>query len=92
MSKEQVLEQLATKSQVDELFCVVLHNDEVHTFDEVIDCLIKYCKHSPEQATQCTYLVHYKGQCEVKTGGVEQLKAPYLALLDYGLDVSLKKA
>ena len=40
---------------------LVLHNDEDHTFDYVIETLIEICEHTTEQAEQCTYLVHYKG-------------------------------
>jgi ATP-dependent Clp protease adaptor protein ClpS len=47
---------------------LTLHNDELHTFEYVIESLIEVCKHDMEQAEQCTYLVHYKGKCDVKKG------------------------
>ena len=52
---------------------IVLYNDDVNTFDHVIDTLVRVCKHTPEQAEQCSILVHYKGKCTVKTGGYEEL-------------------
>ncbi|MGM5629746.1 ATP-dependent Clp protease adaptor ClpS [Apibacter raozihei] len=64
---------------------IVLHNDDVNTFDFVIDSLIEVCGHSLEQAQQCTYLVHYKGKCEVKTGSLEDLIPMNNALLRRGL-------
>jgi ATP-dependent Clp protease adaptor protein ClpS len=53
---------------------LILHNDEVHSFDYVIDALIEICEHGYEQATQCTLITHYKGKCDVKKGGFEALK------------------
>lgn len=52
---------------------LVVFNDEVNTFDHVIDTLIDVCKHTPEQAEQCTLLIHYKGKCTVKNGSWEEL-------------------
>lgn len=64
---------------------IILHNDEVNTFDFVIECLIEICEHTLEQAQQCTFLVHYKGKCEVKTGSLEKLIPLNNALLRKGL-------
>jgi ATP-dependent Clp protease adaptor protein ClpS len=54
-------------------YCIVLYNDDVNTFDHVISCLVRYCKHTPEQAEQCAVLVHFKGKCPVKQGSSEEL-------------------
>ena len=64
---------------------LVLHNDDVNTFDFVIECLMEICKHTLEQAEQCTILVHYKGKCTVKTGAMEVLKPMHEKLLSRGL-------
>ena len=53
---------------------LILHNDDYHTFDYVIDALITVCEHEVEQAVQCTYLVHHKGKADVKKGSYEYLK------------------
>jgi ATP-dependent Clp protease adaptor protein ClpS len=53
---------------------LILYNDDYHTFDYVIQALIDVCKHNTEQAEQCTFLVHYKGKCDVKKGSVNVLK------------------
>jgi ATP-dependent Clp protease adaptor protein ClpS len=53
---------------------LVLHNDDYHTFEYVIDALISICNHNEEQAVQCTYLVHYKGKADVKKGTYTDLK------------------
>jgi ATP-dependent Clp protease adaptor protein ClpS len=68
---------------------LLLINDEYNSFDHVIDCLIKYCKHSLEQAEQCAILTHYKGKCEIKRGTISQLQDVYFALLDCGLSVKM---
>lgn len=65
----------------DELYKLVLWNDDVNTFDFVIESLIEVCGHTLEQAEQCTILVHYKGKCTVKTGSLEVLKPMHEKLL-----------
>ena len=68
---------------------IVLFNDDVNTFDHVINCLIKYCNHTNEQAEQCAILVHYKGKCTVKTGALSELKPQCEALLENGLSAQI---
>lgn len=69
---------------------LVLYNDDVNTFDFVIDSLIEVCQHSVIQAEQCTWLVHYKGKCEVKTGSYKYLEPMCTALLDRGLSAEIE--
>jgi ATP-dependent Clp protease adaptor protein ClpS len=69
---------------------VVLYNDDVNSFDFVIECLIKICKHEPIQAEQCTYLVHYSGKCAVKSGPFTELKPIQKALGEKGLTASIE--
>lgn len=68
---------------------IILHNDDVNTFDFVIDSLIQVCEHTLEQAEQCTWLVHYKGKCTVKTGELKDLKPRCSKLLQLGLSAEL---
>ena len=68
----------------------MLFNDDVNTFDFVIDQLVKYCKHQPIQAEQCAYIVHYNGKCHVKKGSFEELKPICTALLDKGLTAEIQ--
>ena len=68
---------------------IILHNDDVNTFDHVIRCLIRICDQTAEQAEQCAYLVHYHGKCVVKTGAYEDLKPRCLLLLEEGLSAEL---
>jgi ATP-dependent Clp protease adaptor protein ClpS len=70
-------------------YVLILHNDDVHDFNFVIDSLIEVCDHEIVQAEQCTYLVHYGGSCDVKKGKYDVLKEMYDGLIDKGLIVSL---
>lgn len=77
------------KQLVDE-YEIVLYNDDVHTFDFVIDALVEVCDHDAIQAEQCTMIVHYKGKCAVKKGTYEELKPRCSALLDRGLSAEIE--
>ncbi|GAA5101415.1 hypothetical protein GCM10023210_41160 [Chryseobacterium ginsengisoli] len=79
--KRQYEEEVLVLDDTDEVYKLVLHNDDVHTFDYVIDSLIEVCKHTLEQAEQCTILVHFKGKCTVKTGSIDILKPMHEKLL-----------
>lgn len=83
--KRQYEEDVLVLELEDEVYKLVVHNDDVNTFDFVIMCLINICEHTPEQAEQCTMLIHYKGKCTVKTGALEKLKPMHQALLGKGL-------
>ncbi len=68
---------------------IVLYNDDVNTFDFVIDSLVTVCDHTLEQAEQCTILVHYKGKCAVKTGEYKDLEPRCSKLLELGLSAEI---
>ena len=68
---------------------IILYNDEVNTFDHVIECLIKICEHTSLQAEQCAYLVHFKGTCGVKSGTLKFLTPRCSALLEAGLSAEI---
>ena len=51
-----------------EVHSLVVFNDDVNTFDWVINTLMEVCDHAPEQAEQCTLIIHFKGKCSVKEG------------------------
>jgi ATP-dependent Clp protease adaptor protein ClpS len=68
---------------------LIVFNDEVNTFDHVINTLIRVCKHSNEQAQQCTLIIHFKGKCTVKTGPIEKLKSACQGILDAGIQAEI---
>lgn len=69
---------------------IILHNDDVNTFDHVITCLMEICGHDALQAEQCAYIVHYVGKCSVKRGTFDQLEPQCTALLDRGLSADIE--
>ena len=69
---------------------LVVHNDEVNTFEWVIQSLVEICNHNPLQAEQCSLLIHYKGKASVKEGELEELKALKDGLTDRGLSVTIE--
>jgi ATP-dependent Clp protease adaptor protein ClpS len=68
---------------------LILYNDDVHTFDYVIQALMEVCDHDYIQASQCTIITHYKGKCEIKHGVLANLKAMKLALLEKDLTTTI---
>lgn len=68
---------------------LILFNDDVNTFDFVIETLIEVCEHDPISAEQCTIIVHFKGKCAVRSGDLEVLKPMYKEMLNRGLTVSI---
>ena len=69
---------------------LILWNDEVNSFDFVIDSLIEVCGHSPEQAETCTWIAHFKGKCPVKSGSFDELKPLYSELTNRKLTVEIR--
>ncbi|MGY8927377.1 MAG: ATP-dependent Clp protease adaptor ClpS [Flavobacteriales bacterium] len=69
---------------------LIVYNDDVNSFDHVIESLIKVCKHDNLQAEQCTWLVHYKGKCQVKRGEYSELEPQCTALLDLGITAEIE--
>ena len=57
-----------SKKQISNSYSLVLYNDDVNTFDHVINCLIRICQHDVVQAEQCAWLVHNRGKCNIKSG------------------------
>ncbi|WP_395053622.1 ATP-dependent Clp protease adaptor ClpS [Flavobacterium sp.] len=86
---EKIQEDVAVLEAVDINNEIVLFNDDVNTFDHVIETLIKVCEHTAEQAEQCAILVHYKGKCTVKTGSFDELKPKCSSLLEAGLSAEI---
>lgn len=89
MTKEKTQESTDVVEQEVNQHEIILFNDDIHTFDYVIDSLISVCEHTLQQAEQCTYLVHFKGKCAVKTGEFNELKTRCSKLLELGLSAEI---
>ena len=89
---EEMTQKKAKSSLIEKLIAeheIVLYNDDVNSFDHVIETLVEYCDHTPVQAEQCTHLVHYKGKCAIKVGSYNELEPIYSALVNKGLSAEL---
>jgi len=86
-TKEQV------ESQVEEIlssqYVLILENDDYNSFDWVITCLMKICKHEYEQANQCAFIVHHNGRCDVKYGDYDTISDMKDKLKNAGLSVTM---
>lgn len=80
-----VLEAVETTDLMD----LVVFNDDVNTFDHVIETLIRVCEHTPEQAEQCTLIIHHRGKCTVKTGSFDFLRPMREAICEVGIDARI---
>ena len=89
-TREKLQEEVDVLEAEDRNNEIVVYNDDVNTFEYVINILVKFCKHSVEQAEQCSYIVHYSGKCSVKSGTIDELKPICLNLLDAGLTAEIK--
>lgn len=88
-SSTQYEEELLVETASAEEHKLIIFNDDVNTFDHVIETLIMVCDHTPEQAEQCALIVHYKGKCTVKTGEYPDLKPRCSRLLQAGLSAEI---
>lgn len=86
--EELLVDELEAVETIDEMDLVVF-NDDINTFEHVIDTLIRVCKHTPEQAEQCTLLIHHKGKCSVKNGTFDFLKPMRQAICEVGIDARI---
>ena len=68
---------------------IVVYNDDVNTFDHVIDVLVAACDHTHIQAEQCSLIIHYKGKCTVKSGDYEDLVPRCSKLLEEGISAEI---
>ena len=88
-TKEQISEELLIEEETVRQNEIVVFNDDVNTVDHVIETLISVCDHTPEQAEQCSLIVHYKGKCTVKTGEYKDLEPRCSGLLSAGLSAEI---
>lgn len=85
LNHTETQEDVSLETELTGKSAIILFNDDVNTFDHVIDCLVTYCEHTEEQAEQCALIVHYKGKCAVKHGSFDELHPVCDALCHKGL-------
>lgn len=84
---QEVVEVQERTTQLKDL---IIYNDDVNTFEYVIESLIEICDHTGVQAEQCTLLIHHKGKCSVKRGDLKKLKPMAQAFLDRGISAQVE--
>jgi ATP-dependent Clp protease adaptor protein ClpS len=85
----ETITELLEVVETTDIYDLVVFNDDINTFEHVINTLIKVCKHSTEQAEQCTWIIHYKGKCAVKKGEMNTLKPMKEAICEAGIDAKI---
>ena len=91
-TKEQSKHLIDTDVMVDEEepFHLIVWNDEVNTFEWVIETLVEVCQHSYEQAEQCAYIIHFQGKYAVKQGSYDELKPMCNSITDRGIGATVE--
>lgn len=87
--QEEELVEVLDAVETTDVMDLVVFNDDVNTFDHVTRTLIKVCKHTQEQAEQCTVIIHYKGKCQVKNGTFDFLRPMREAICEAGIDARI---
>ncbi|MFL9829519.1 ATP-dependent Clp protease adaptor ClpS [Flavobacterium sp. ST-87] len=88
-TKEKIRERVSVQEVTAKNNEIIVYNDDVNTFDHVIETLMRVCEHTAEQAEQCSLIVHYNGKCTVKTGPLDKLKPQCTQLLEAGLSAEI---
>ncbi len=74
----------------EELHSLILYNDDINTFDFVIETLIEVCEQDAMQAENCAWIAHFKGKCKVRRGTLDDLKPRYQEMTNRMLTVEIK--
>lgn len=84
--------EIATDVLEDQPWSLIVWNDEVNTFDWVIETLVEVCGHSQEQAEQCAMLIHFQGKYAVKQGSYDDLEPLCTAIADRGIGATIEES
>ena len=84
------LEDIDVLTETEDPFSLIVWNDEVNTFEWVIETLMEVCGHSQEQAEQCAMLIHTKGKYAVKRGSYDELKPQCDAITERGIGATIE--
>lgn len=90
VTKQKKLPDTGAGTQSDSGKKLVLFNDDVNTFDYVIETLVEVCGHDPHQAENCALIAHFKGKCAVKNGSYDELKPCYDEMTKRRLSVEIQ--
>jgi ATP-dependent Clp protease adaptor protein ClpS len=83
-------EDLDTLTVTDSYCSLIVWNDDVNTFEWVIEALMEICGHSQQQAEQCAIIIDSKGKYAVKEGSYEILKPQCDAITERGINATVE--
>jgi ATP-dependent Clp protease adaptor protein ClpS len=86
----KVVEQVDVLTVLEPNCSLIVWNDEVNTFEWVIETLIEVCGHTEQQAEQCSLIIHNNGKYAVKEGDYETLKPMCEAITDRGINATIE--
>ena len=75
---------------LDAKYDLIIYNDDVNTFEHVIESLVEICEHKLIQAEQCTWIIHHSGKCSVKRGSFETLEPLHQAFADRKINAKIE--
>lgn len=90
IEKRQTWEEVDVAVDMEAPYQLIVWNDDVNTFDWVIETLVEVCGHTPEQAEQCALLIHFKGKYAVKQGSYEELEPMCTAITDRSINATIE--
>ncbi len=90
LAQEQTDSLTDTVEELVDIKCLVVHNDDVNTFDWVIQALVEICEHTEIQAEQVSLIIHFKGKAIVKEGSYEILHPMKDGLTDRGINATIE--
>lgn len=88
--EEVLLEEDIAETDSGEPAQLIVYNDDVNTFDWVIQCFVEVLRHTAEQAEQLALIIHFKGKATVKTAPKSELMPKKEALIDRGLSAVIE--
>lgn len=77
-------------TSLDDFCTLIVWNDDVNTFEWVIETLIQICGHTQEQAEQCAIIIDSKGKYAVKEGSYDLLKPQCDAITERGINATIE--
>src|SRR5687768_4313079 len=86
----QTLEEVIVETMTEDPCQLIVWNDEVNTFEWVIETLMHVCQHTYEQAEQCAYIIHFKGKYAVQSGSFDDLKPKCDAITERGINATVE--
>ncbi|TAH00882.1 MAG: ATP-dependent Clp protease adaptor ClpS [Sphingobacteriales bacterium] len=89
--REEEQQDVDVLEELDKGHSLIVWNDDVNTFEWVIETLIEVCGHTAEQAEQCAMIIHTQGKYAVKNGSYDELKPMKDAIVERGIDATIEE-